>query len=222
MIEGAVGDRKESRINRRLPTSCSHCTWNAGRPSTAPSSDLNLCFMVLMAAVCTKNRSLEAQAAARKHINDVYIVRRKEKRTKKETTKKMRERKEKGKRECTVYRRVNRPSRRCLIRYLGAAKSLLIYPSYKRCLCRRNNVGPRRERKRKEREVSPNGTSPKAGLIRNKSQRFINLTSLMWCLWHFRSTTSSSTGMSTIPLQSVWSSPQRINILINILIRVIN
>lgn len=50
-----------------------------GRPSAAPSSDLNTLFHGVN-GYTAKNRLLEAQAAARwKHINDVYTVHRKEK-----------------------------------------------------------------------------------------------------------------------------------------------
>lgn len=50
-----------------------------GRPSAAPSSDLNTLFHGVNGGCAAKNRLLEAQAAARwKRINDVYTVHRKE------------------------------------------------------------------------------------------------------------------------------------------------
>lgn len=139
-------------------------------------------------------------AAARwKCINDVCTLRREEKKGNGEKgAKKTRGGRKKGRRECVRYRRVNRPSRRCLIRYLGAAKSLLIYPRINGAyagITTSDRDGKEREEARdgeRKLEALPNGTSPKAGLTRNKSRRFINLTSLTWCLWHSRPATSSS------------------------------
>lgn len=70
---------------------------------------------------------------------------------------------------------LNRQSGRCLIRYLEVAKSRIIYPRARDAS--KGAVNVRYE------GSWPNGTTPKADLTRNKSRRFINLTSLMRCLY---------------------------------------